>query len=142
MALNGKMLTLTVTTLLTLSAVSCQQRVRADAYPFMNATLPWSERVDDLVNRLTLEEMTSQMANGGRLTYAPAIDRLGVPAYPWGSECLRGDVQAGSATSFPQALGLSATFRFEINIYLHCVRATYRVRELIFSLFFGSIRNA
>ena len=80
-------------------------------FPFMNSNLPWNERVDDLVNRLTVEEMTSQMANGGRLTSAPAIERLGIPPYPWGSECLRGDVQAGSATSFPQALGLAASFR-------------------------------
>ena len=80
-------------------------------YPFNDPSLSWDERVDDLVGRLTLEEMTAQMANGGRLTHAPGIDRLGIAPYPWGSECLRGDVQAGPATSFPQALGLSATFR-------------------------------
>ena len=92
--------------------VDCKRRQNSGSnYPFMNPTLSWTERVNDLVNRLTLEEMTAQMANGGRLTYAPAIERLGIPAYPWGSECLRGDVQAGSATSFPQALGLSASFR-------------------------------
>lgn len=79
--------------------------------PFMNSDLPWNERVDDLVNRLSVQEMTGQMANGGRLTKAPAIERLGIPPYPWGAECLRGDVQAGSATSFPQALGLAASFR-------------------------------
>ena len=77
----------------------------------MDPTLSWDDRVNDLASRLTLPEMTEQMANGGRLTYAPGIDRLGIPPYPWGSECLRGDVQAGSATSFPQALGLSASFR-------------------------------
>ena len=52
------------------------------------------------------------MARGGRSTYAPAIERLGIKPYPWGTECLRGDVQAGPATAFPQALGLSAIFRF------------------------------
>ena len=86
--------------------------VRKTNFPFNDVTLPWNERVDDLVNRLTLQEMTDQMANGGRLTAAPAIERLGIAPYPWGAECLRGDVQAGSATSFPQALGLSASFRY------------------------------
>lgn len=81
-------------------------------YPFMDTTLSWTERVNDLVDRLTLEEMTAQMARGGRMTYAPGIPRLGIKPYPWGAECLRGDVDAGPATSFPQALGLAATFRF------------------------------
>lgn len=80
-------------------------------YPFNDPTLSWDERVNDLVNRLTVEEMTLQIAMGGRSTHAPGIDRLGIKPYPWGSECLRGDVDAGPATSFPQALGLAATFR-------------------------------
>ena len=37
---------------------------------------------------------------------APAISRLGINPYQWGTECLSGDVQAGPATSFPQALGM------------------------------------
>jgi len=67
--------------------------------------------VNDLVSRLTIEEIADQMASGGRATYAPGIPRLGISPYPWGSECSRGDVQSGPATSFPQALGLAATFR-------------------------------
>ena len=51
------------------------------------------------------------MARGGRTTFAPAIERLGIKPYSWGTECLRGDVDAGPATAFPQALGLSAMFR-------------------------------
>ena len=34
-------------------------------YPFRNVSLPWEERVDDLVGRLTLEEIQQQMGNGG-----------------------------------------------------------------------------
>ena len=52
------------------------------------------------------------MALGGRMTHAPGIPRLGIDPYPWGSECLRGDVRAGPATSFPQAIGLAAIFRY------------------------------
>ncbi len=37
---------------------------------------------------------------------APAISRLGINPYQWGTECLSGDVNAGPATSFPQALGM------------------------------------
>ena len=37
---------------------------------------------------------------------APAIDRLGIKPYQWGTECLSGDVVAGNATSFPMSLGM------------------------------------
>ena len=37
---------------------------------------------------------------------APAIPGLGINPYQWGTECLSGDVRAGPATSFPQAIGL------------------------------------
>ncbi|KAK7480729.1 hypothetical protein BaRGS_00027990 [Batillaria attramentaria] len=78
-----------------------------DDYPFRNVSLSWNERVADIVNRLTLEEMQELMANGQP---AVAIPRLGIGPYQFGTECLRGDVDAGNATAFPQALGLAATF--------------------------------
>ena len=37
---------------------------------------------------------------------APAITRLGIKPYQWGTECLSGDVSAGPATSFPQSIGM------------------------------------
>ena len=37
---------------------------------------------------------------------APAISRLGINPYQWGTECLSGDVNAGPATSFPQSIGM------------------------------------
>ena len=40
---------------------------------------------------------------------APAIDRLGIKPYQWGTECLSGDVNAGDATSFPMAIGMVTT---------------------------------
>ena len=66
---------------------------------------PLEKRVDDLVSRMTLEEKASQMVNN-----APAIDRLGVPAYEWWNEGLHGVARAGIATVFPQAIGLAATW--------------------------------
>jgi beta-glucosidase len=54
---------------------------------------------------MTVEEKISQMMNG-----APAIERLGIPAYNWWNECLHGVARAGLATVFPQAIGLGATW--------------------------------
>lgn len=81
-------------------------------YPFQDPSLPWDERVQDLVGRLTLEEKIAQMSHGGAINNgpAPAISRLGINPWQWGTECLRGDVNAGLATAFPQALGLAASF--------------------------------
>ncbi|NLG74883.1 MAG: glucan 1,4-alpha-glucosidase, partial [Xanthomonadaceae bacterium] len=54
---------------------------------------------------MTLEEKIAQLQND-----APAIPRLGVPKYEWWNEALHGVARAGAATSFPQAIGLAATF--------------------------------
>jgi beta-glucosidase len=71
--------------------------------PFMNPELSPDERAADLVSRLDLEEKASQM-----LHEAPAIPRLGIPAYNWWNEGLHGVARAGIATVFPQAIGLAA----------------------------------
>ena len=68
-------------------------------------SLPFQERVADLVSRMTLKEKISQMVYD-----APAIERLGIPKYNWWNECLHGVGRAGIATSFPQAIGLAATW--------------------------------
>jgi beta-glucosidase len=72
-------------------------------YPFLDPDLPLRARVDDLISRLSLEEKAAQM-----LHEAPAIARLGIPAYNWWNECLHGVARAGIATVFPQAIGLAA----------------------------------
>lgn len=74
-------------------------------FPFLDPSLSIEQRVNDLVGRLTLEEKIGQMMNA-----APAIDRLGIPEYNWWNECLHGVARAGLATSFPQAIGLGATW--------------------------------
>jgi beta-glucosidase len=73
--------------------------------PYLNPDLPFEARALDLVSRMTNEEKVAQLMND-----APAIPRLGVPAYEWWSECLHGVARAGVATVFPQAIGLAATF--------------------------------
>ncbi len=72
---------------------------------FQDPKLPVDQRVDDLVSQMTLQEKVFQLFN-----QAPAIERLGVPAYNWWNECLHGVARAGKATVFPQAIGMAATF--------------------------------
>ncbi|XP_064628151.1 uncharacterized protein LOC135487892 isoform X2 [Lineus longissimus] len=82
-------------------------------FPFRNVSLPWDVRVEDLVSRLTVEEVILQLSKGGAGESggpAPGIPRLGIDPYQWNTECLRGDVEAGNATSFPEAIGLAASF--------------------------------
>ena len=62
-----------------------------------------SNRVQDLLRRLTPAEKIALMRNG-----APRIERLGIPAYNQWSESLHGICRAGIATVFPQAIGLAA----------------------------------
>ena len=72
---------------------------------YKNADAPLAQRVDDLLSRLTAAEKVSQMMND-----SPAIERLGIPAYNWWSECLHGVARAGRATVFPEPIGLAATW--------------------------------
>jgi len=77
----------------------------AQTADYLNPALPLGRRVDDLVSRMTLEEKVSQMQD-----VAPAIERLGIPEYNWWNEALHGVARSGLATSFPQAIGLAATW--------------------------------
>jgi len=63
------------------------------------------QRVDALINKMTLKEKVSQLQ-----TNAPAIPRLDIPKYVWWSECLHGVARAGLATSFPQAIGMASSW--------------------------------
>jgi beta-glucosidase len=66
---------------------------------------PLDARVNDLIRRMSLAEKVQQIHNT-----APAIPRLGVPAYDYWSEALHGVANAGYATVFPQAIGMAATW--------------------------------
>ncbi len=63
------------------------------------------KKAQALVDQMTLKEAAEQLSY-----QAPAIERLGVPAYNWWNEALHGVARAGSATMFPQAIGMGATF--------------------------------
>ena len=60
---------------------------------------------EDLVDQMTVEERAGQLRFD-----APAVERLGIPAYNWWNEALHGLARGGTATSFPQAIGMAAMF--------------------------------
>lgn len=62
-------------------------------------------KAHELVGKMTLEEKASQLRFD-----APAIERLGIPAYNWWNEALHGVARAGVATVFPQAIAMAAMF--------------------------------
>lgn len=77
------------------------------------------KKAKELVAKMSLEE------KAGQLRYdAPAIERLGIPAYNWWNEALHGVARAGTATSFPQAIGLAAMFDDELLERLGDVAST------------------
>lgn len=67
------------------------------------------KRAEELVSKMTAEEKASQL-----LFSSPAIPRLGIPSYNWWNEALHGVARAGTATVFPQAIALAATFDTEL----------------------------
>lgn len=79
--------------------------IAQDLLPFQDPDLPTTERIRDLIGRLTAEEKISMMVHD-----SPGVPRLGIPAYNWWNEALHGVGRAGKATVFPQAIGLAATF--------------------------------
>ncbi len=72
---------------------------------FLDPAKSLAERVADLVGRMTLDEKLGQLVFN-----APAIPRLGIPAYNWWGEALHGIARNGRATVFPQAIGMAATW--------------------------------
>jgi beta-glucosidase len=92
---------------LAVAAAACTPRDRAREPPprYRDPRLSAIARATDLVHRMTVPEKIAQT-----MTSAPAIPRLGVPAYDWWNEALHGVARAGRATVFPQAIALAATF--------------------------------
>lgn len=63
------------------------------------------ERAEALLRQLSVEEKT------GLLIYdSSPVERLGIGAYNWWNEALHGVARNGSATVFPQPIGMAASF--------------------------------
>ena len=78
---------------------------KAQQYPWQDTTKSLDERVEWLINNLTLDEKLSLMVHQN-----PAIPRVGLPAYSWWNEALHGVGRAGEATVYPMPIALAATF--------------------------------
>ena len=92
--------------ILVLISLWCTAQNKDPKFPFQNTDLSFEERVENLVSQLTLEEKVAQMLNA-----APAIPRLGIPAYDWWNETLHGVARTPFKTTvFPQAIAMAATF--------------------------------
>lgn len=76
---------------------------------YFDETLSPQERAEALTDAMTTEEQATQLRYD-----APAVERLGIPAYNWWNEALHGLARSGTATMFPQAIGLSAMFSPEL----------------------------
>ena len=85
-----------------LASTTFISRAQQNNFPFRNPSLSVEERVNDLVSRMTLQEKADQL-----LYTAPAIPRLGIPAYNWWNEALHGVARAGYATVFPQSITIA-----------------------------------
>ncbi|MBT9778238.1 glycoside hydrolase family 3 protein [Clostridium sp. MCC353] len=67
--------------------------------------MDFEKQARELVSKMTLEERAGQL----RFDAIP-VERLNVPRYHWWNEALHGLARAGTATMFPQAIGLAAMF--------------------------------
>jgi beta-glucosidase len=121
------------------SVIVPRLRAQGSLPAYRDPSLPVEKRVDDLVSRMTLEEKVLQMQHT-----APAVPRLGIPAYDWWSEALHGVARSGYATVFPQAIGMAATWdtnliHQEARVIATEARARYNQaqREGIHSRYFG-----
>ncbi|WP_374459363.1 glycoside hydrolase family 3 C-terminal domain-containing protein [Chryseobacterium taeanense] len=83
-------------------AVSSAQNFK---YPFQNPKLPVDQRIENLLGLLTVDEKIGMMMDNSK-----AVPRLDIPGYGWWNEALHGVARAGTATVFPQAIGLAATW--------------------------------
>ena len=87
------------------------------------------KKAEELVGLMTLEERASQLRYD-----APAIKRLGIPSYNWWGESLHGVARAGTATVFPQAIGMAASFDEElIGAIANCIAEEGRAKYNEFS---------
>mmetsp|Transcript_77291 Transcript_77291/g.250180 ORF Transcript_77291/g.250180 Transcript_77291/m.250180 type:complete len:656 (-) Transcript_77291:1901-3868(-) len=89
-------------------AAICKEVDVAQA-PWCNASLPFRDRARAIVRNLTDEEKSGLFNSG-----AAPIPRIRWPGYNWWMEALHGVARQGLATSWPQVIGVGATFDEEL----------------------------
>ena len=93
---------------LSLTAFAQGQKAQ-EPLPYQNPKLSPEERADDLLGRLDIDQKAKLMTN-----YSFAVPELGIRAYNWWNEALHGAARAGLATSFPQAIGMAASWDVDL----------------------------
>ena len=71
---------------------------------YLDKSMTPQERAEALADTLTVQQQAEQLKYD-----APAIPGV-LPAYNWWNEGLHGVARAGTATMFPQAIGMAAMF--------------------------------
>jgi beta-glucosidase len=84
----------------TFTAAATKEPQVGDAPIWRDSSRAVKERAADLIRRMSLAEKVAQLKNG-----APAIPRLGLPAYDYWNEALHGVANNGTATVFPEPIG-------------------------------------
>lgn len=84
-------------------------REAVSVLPFRDTTLPLRERALDLLARLTEQERAGMLHQA-----TPEVPRLGISEWRTGCEALHGAAWLGTATVFPQSVGLAATWDLDL----------------------------
>jgi beta-glucosidase len=88
-------------------AAAIASLARAQETPkYLDPHVPVEQRIDDLLNRMTVEEKIGQISNDQG---SAGIPRLQVPAL-WKTEAIHGQAFSTGATIFPQAIAMASTF--------------------------------
>ena len=88
-----------------IATAAANMQILSQMLPYQNPNLSSSERADDLIGRLTLEEKSKLM-----MDQSPAIKRLGIPEFHWWNEALHGVGRNGTATVFPITMCMAASW--------------------------------
>ena len=88
-----------------IATAAANMQILAQMLPYQNPNLSSSERADDLIGRLTLEEKSKLM-----MDQSPAIKRLGIPEFNWWKEALNEEESNGTATVFPITMCMAASW--------------------------------
>jgi beta-glucosidase len=82
---------------------------KIDTPLYLDPSRTITERVQDLIFRLTLLEKVAQMNHP-----TEGVPRLNIPPYNYWNEALHGVARNGKATVFPQAIGMAASWDREL----------------------------
>ena len=95
-----KKVVLVALALMALTACSSKKEIS-----YLDKSLPPEVRAADLLSKLSLEEKAALVQFS-----SPALEQLGIKRYNWWSEALHGVARNGSATVFPQPIGMASSF--------------------------------